>query len=124
MSKKKKQEEERDEGGLTADERAIIDSIDFEKIAADAAADVAARHDEIVASAVETARKKVGEGVGKTRNTAIISLFISIFVLIGGIVSLDAGIGVYLIIAGVLILLYSICMFSIAKSNKKFAANE
>lgn len=124
MSKKKKQDENRDEGGITAEGRAIIDSIDYEKIAADAVADMEERKDEIHASAMETARKKVGEGVGKTRNSGIISLVISIVVLIGGILSLNAGVGLYLIIAGVLILLYSICMFSIAKSNKKFAANE
>ena len=123
MSKKKKYSDgiERDEDGLTADERAIIDSIDFEKIAADAAAGAAARHDEIVASAVASARKKAGESVGKTRRGGIIALIIGIFLIVGGVLSLDAGVGLYLLIAGILIIIFGICMFSIAKSNKKYS---
>ena len=65
MSRK---DEEKDEDGLDADERAIIDSIDFDKIAAD----VAEKKDEIVASAVESARKEARESAGKTRNFGII----------------------------------------------------
>jgi hypothetical protein len=119
LSKKKKYSDgiERDEDGLTADERAIIDSIDFKKITAD----VAAKQDEIVASAVATARKKAGESAGKTRRGGIIALIIGIFLIVGGVLSLDAGVGLYLLIAGVLVLIFGICMFSIAKSNKKYS---
>ncbi|KKM83949.1 hypothetical protein LCGC14_1304110, partial [marine sediment metagenome] len=44
MSKKDKKKD-----NLSAEERAIVDGIDYEKIATDAAADVAARKDEIIA---------------------------------------------------------------------------
>ncbi len=112
MSKKDK---EKDEDGLDADERAIIDSIDFDKIAAD----VAAKKDEIVASAVASAKKKTRESAGKTRNYGIAFLIIALIVLVGGILSLDAGIGLYLLISGALILVFSIFLLGIARSNKK-----
>ena len=107
--------EERDEDGLTAGERDIIDSIDFDKIAAEAAA----KHDEIVASAVASAKKKSRESAGKTRNTGIVTLIFAILLFIGGAVALQTEIAIYLLIAGILMLLFSICMFSIARSNKK-----
>jgi Flp pilus assembly protein TadB len=120
LSKKKKYSDgvERDERGLTADDRAIIDSIDFKKIGADA---VAAHHDEIVASAVATARKKAGESVGKTRRGGVLSLLIGAFLIVGGFLSFGIGVGIFLLIAGILIIIYGICAFSIAKSNKQFS---
>ncbi len=114
MSKKDKKKD-----NLSAEERAIVDGIDYEKIATDAAADVAARKDEIIASAVASARKQTRESAGKTRNYGILSLVMAIIVLVGGIVSLDAGVGIYLLISGVLILIFSICILGIARSNKK-----
>jgi len=125
MSKKKKYKDgvERDEKGLTADERAIIDSIDFEKIGADAAADVAARQDEILAEVRESTMEKTKASLGKTKRTGVLSLLIGIFIIIGGVVSLDAGIGIYLLISGALIIIFGICMFSIARSNKKLVSD-
>ncbi|MHA1508381.1 MAG: hypothetical protein ACTSO6_06730 [Promethearchaeota archaeon] len=119
MSNKKKKYDdgvERDEDGLDTDERAIIDSIDFKKIGADAAASVAARRDEIIADAVKTS-------TAKTKRTGVLSLVIGIFLIIGGVVSLDAGVGIYLLISGALILIFGICMFSIARSDKKVVAD-
>jgi len=126
MSKKKKKYNdgvERDEKGLTASDRAIIDSIDFEKIGADAAAHMEARLPEIMAEAKASAMAKTKASVGKTRRTGVLSLLIGIFIIIGGVLSLDAGIGIYLLISGALILIFGICMFSIASSNKKLVAD-
>ena len=84
---------------------------------------MAAKHDEIVASATATAMEKTKASVGKTRNTGVLSIVIGIFLIIGGVVSLDAGVGIYLLISGALILIFGICMFSIASSNKKLVVD-
>jgi len=124
LSKKKKKYKdgiERDEKGLTADDREILAAIDFEKIGRDAAAHAAEHHDEIVASAKASAKKKAGETVGKTRRGGIASLLVGIFLIVGGVVSLGAGVGLFLLIAGLMVMIYGICMFQIAKSDKKYS---
>lgn len=115
MSKKS---EERDEEGLTADERAIIDSIDFDKIVSD----VTSKQDEIVEKAVKKAKEDTRKSSGKTKLTAVAALVLGTLFLITGIISLSIEMGIYFLIAAALFYVFGICLFAIARSNKKFAS--
>ena len=106
--------EVRDKDGLTASERAIVDSIDYEKIAEEAVASTMANQDQIVTNAHKTASKK-------NRNTAILALVFSILLIGAGFVALDAGVGLYLLIAGVLVLAFAVFMFVVAREDKKMS---
>ncbi len=81
------------------------------------------RHDRIVAEAVASAMAKTKAGVGKTIRTGVLSLVIGIFIIIGGLVALETEIAVYLLISGALLIIFGICMFSIASSNKKLVTD-
>jgi len=104
--------EVRDKDGLTASERAIVDSIDYEKIAAEAVASTSSEANQNLSNIYKEASKK-------NRNNAIIALVISILFIGSGFIALDIGVGIYLLIAGVLVLAFAVFMFVLARENKK-----
>ncbi|MHA1462740.1 MAG: zinc-ribbon domain-containing protein, partial [Candidatus Heimdallarchaeota archaeon] len=104
--------EVRDKDGLTASERAIVDSIDYEKIAAEAVVSTSSEPNQNLSNIYKEESKK-------NRNKAIIALVISILFIGSGFIALDIGVGIYLLIAGVLVLAFAVFMFVLARENKK-----
>ncbi len=95
------------EDRLTADERKIVDSIDYEKIAEDAAREVASRHDEILASTTESAIRKTKKSYGKMRRWGIYAFIIGIFFLFTGVVTLGFSAVIFFIVGGICFLYLS-----------------
>ncbi len=108
-------QEVRDKDGLTASEREIVDSIDYDKIAADVAAD----HDRIVADAVDFASEKEKDLAKKHRNKAILALVLGIIIFGASFVALDSGAFIFLLLSGLLILGFAGFMFILAYQTKK-----
>jgi len=106
--------EVKDKDGLTASERAIVDSIDYDKIASEAAANAKVNQSQIVANAQKTASKK-------NRNAAIFGLVMGILFIITGFISLNLGLGIYFLIAGFLSLVFAGFVFVVSRQNAKAA---
>ena len=104
--------EVRDKDGLPTNERAIVDSIDYEKIAAEAVTSTSSEPNQNLSNIYKEQSKK-------NRNQAIIALVISILFIGSGFIALDIGVGIYLLIAGVLVLAFAVFMFVLARENKK-----
>jgi len=75
--------------------------------------------DEDVAYGVRKAMEQNKNTMGKQRRRVLWPGILGLFFAVAGIVSLQLGPGIFLIIAAVMMFLYACCMGAIAKSNKK-----
>jgi len=101
-------QEVKDKDGLTINEGAVIDSIDYEEIAADTAISTRRKQDQIAINAHKTASKK-------KRYIAFAATFIGSLLIGIGLFTSQTNMMIYFMIAGVLVYAFATVMYFIAR---------